>query len=86
MTTLAGPSKSPSTGCKSRVTVVKQAAVALVEAANIYKNQDAQALSKGENYDDFVKVDLPGAVNGWLPIDQLGDACGVAKRSVGNWM
>jgi hypothetical protein len=61
--------------------VVKQAAAALVEAANIYKNQDARALSKGENYDGFVKVDLPGGH--WLPIDQLGDACSIAKRTVG---
>jgi hypothetical protein len=46
-------------------------------------NQDAQALSKWEIYDGFVKVDLPGAGNGRLPIDELGDACDVSKRSVG---
>jgi hypothetical protein len=40
--------------------VVKQATAAHVEAANIYKNQGAQALSKEVTYDDFVKMDLPG--------------------------
>ena len=75
----SGSHNSNGTGCTSRDTVVQQAASALVEAASIYKNQDAIALSKGENYDDFVKVELPGG----LSIDQLGDACSIAKCSVG---
>ena len=59
--------------------MVQQAASALVDAANIYKNQDAEASSKGENYDEFVKVELPAE----LSFDQLGDACCIAKRSMG---
>ena len=61
----------------SRDTIVHQAALALVEAANIYKNE----VAKGENNDGFVEVEIPGGT--WLPIDQLGDACSIAKRSVG---
>jgi hypothetical protein len=60
--------------------VIEQAADALVKAAEIYKNQDAEALLKDEYYDDLVKVELPGGH--WLPIDQLGDACSIAKRTV----
>jgi hypothetical protein len=52
-----------------------------VKAVELYKNQNAEALSRGENYDGLVKVELPG--DGWLPIEQLGEACQVAKRSVG---
>ena len=59
--------------------VVQQAASALVETARIYKNQDAEAHLKGESYDDFVKVELPGG----LSIDQLGVACSISKHSMG---
>jgi hypothetical protein len=62
--------------------VVQQAAEALVKAAEIYKNKDAEARLKGEYYDDFVQVEVPGGGH-WLPIDQLGDACSIAKRTVG---
>ena len=42
--------------------VVLRVASTFVKAANIYKNEDAKALSKVENYDDFVKVDFPGGM------------------------
>jgi hypothetical protein len=65
-----------------RDTVVQQAAKALVKAAESYKEQNAEALSKKENFDGLVEVDISGGE--FLPIDDLGDACSVAKRSVGN--
>jgi len=49
--------------------VVQQVLDALVKAANLYKQENEKALSKGEYYNDFVKVELPGGH--WLPIDQL---------------
>jgi hypothetical protein len=60
---------------------VQEAVSALVKAAELYKKQNAEALSKGGNYDGLVKVELPG--DDWLPIEQLGEACRVAKSSVG---
>lgn len=63
-------------------TMVEQAAEAIVKAANIYKNLDVEAFSNGENYDDYVKVDL-SAVGECLRVDDLGDACSIAKRTVG---
>jgi hypothetical protein len=45
--------------------VVKQATAALVEAANIFNNQSAQALSKEDNYDEFFRMKLSGGDYGF---------------------
>jgi hypothetical protein len=61
--------------------MVQQVADALVEAASLYEEQDKKALLKGDYYDELVRVERGGH---WLPtIDQLGDACNIAQRSVG---
>jgi hypothetical protein len=61
--------------------MVQQVADALVEAASLYEKQDKKALLKGDYYDELVRVERGGH---WLPtIDQLGDACNIAQRSVG---
>ena len=67
---------------RGRDTMVEQAAKAIVKAANIYKKLDAEAISNGENYDDYVKVDL-SAVGDFFRMEDLGDACCIAKRTVG---
>jgi hypothetical protein len=80
----SGRTGSSIRSCSSRKKqrdAVQEAVSALVKAAELYKNQNAEALSKGEYHNGLVKVELPG--DGWLPIKQLGGACQVAKRSVG---
>lgn len=62
-----------------RAMLVEEAALALVEAAKVYKKQDAEAYSEGNYYDDYVKAEFPK----WLSVGQLGEACDIAERTVG---
>ena len=54
-------------------------AEALVKAAAKCTELDEAAREKGNNYDDSVKVELPGCE--CPSMDQLGEACAISKCS-----
>jgi hypothetical protein len=60
---------------------VHELAKALVVAANLYKEQDAQARSNNVHFDEYVQVELPQQCGNFLiDIELLGQACGIAKK------
>jgi hypothetical protein len=63
---------------------VHELARALVLAANLYKEQDAEARSRNAHFDEYVQVELPQHLgNSLIDIELLGQACEIAKGSVG---
>jgi hypothetical protein len=88
--TTDSPAESTSTAsttpCSDPTVVpsVHQLAKALVVAANLYKERDAQARSINIHFDEYVQVELPQHLGNFLiDIELLGQACGIAKGRVG---
>jgi hypothetical protein len=59
-------------------------AKALVVAANLYNEQDAQARSNNVHFDEYVQLELPQHCGNFLiDIELLGQACEIAKGRAG---
>jgi hypothetical protein len=83
---LVSPAESTTTASTTRcreptvVPSVRQLAKALVEAAKLYKERDAQARLRNEHFDEYVQV---GSGNFLIDIELLGQACEIAKSRSG---
>jgi hypothetical protein len=78
------PTASTTPSSDPTVPSVHELAKALVVAANLYKEQDAQARSRNVHFDEYVQVELPQHLANFLiDIELLEQACEIAKGRVG---
>jgi hypothetical protein len=78
------PTESTTPCSDPTVPSVHELAKALVVAANLYKERDAQTRSSNVHFDESVQAELSQHLGNFLiDIELLGQACEVAKGRVG---